>query len=183
MCCVMTVYLLNYIISLTERALARAGQEENPALPSCKDRIPAEHDFCSFPDTRATDNLALPPAFFILEGLTAPKRSAEFQNVHHRCVGRGLFRWRLSSLHCLAASRTSVGSSCGPRFWERKRAYSAQEGGAEVRICRPRFRRRAILRAALRPLLLSGLLVRELRTQACAHQLRPRHFLRFGNQD
>src|SRR5229473_1047808 len=153
MCCVMTVYLLNYIISLTERALARAGQEENPALPSCKDRIPAEHDFCSFPDTRATDNLALPPAFFILEGLTAPKRSAEFQSGHYPRAGRGLFRLRLSSLHCLAASRTSVGSSCGPRFWERKRACSAQEGGAEVRICRLPYRRREARHVgALQPL-------------------------------
>src|SRR5260370_29707010 len=125
MCCVMMVCLLNYIISLTERALARAGQEENPALPSCKDRIPAEHDFCSFPDTRATDNLALPPAFFILEGLTALERSAEFQSGHYPRAGRGLSRLRLSSLHCLAASRTSVRGSRGCRFCYWKRASTA----------------------------------------------------------
>jgi len=58
MCCVMTVCLLNYIISLTERALARAGESQEPSFAkAAKNRIPAERNFCSFGDTGATDNL------------------------------------------------------------------------------------------------------------------------------
>src|SRR5258706_12301233 len=76
--------------ALGPRAIGNAYEEaRNLALPRCKDRIPAERNFCSFPNTHATDNLALPPAFFILERLTAPSRSAESQSGRCPHAGRG----------------------------------------------------------------------------------------------
>jgi hypothetical protein len=52
--------LLLPVVSLAERALARAGKSKEPSFAEvARNRIPAEHDFCSFPDIGATDNLDL----------------------------------------------------------------------------------------------------------------------------
>src|SRR5216684_8581658 len=52
MCCVMNCVLVLYVISVTQGALARAGESQEPSsAKAAKDRIPAESNFCSSADT------------------------------------------------------------------------------------------------------------------------------------